>query len=128
VRSPPPACGGLHAPPTSQTAVGTTGKSNDMSESDYQPIENHGVIGDLHSVALVGQNGAIDFLCFSDFDSPSVFAALLDSDKGGHFSLTPEVEGLRSRQMYLPDTNVLLTRFLCRQGVGELSDFMPVDE
>lgn len=99
-----------------------------MSESDYQPIENHGVIGDLHSVALVCQNGAVDFLCFPDFDSPTVFAALLDSRKGGHFSLTPAAAELRSRQMYLPDTNVLLTRFLCRQGVGELTDFMPVDE
>jgi GH15 family glucan-1,4-alpha-glucosidase len=94
--------------------------------SSYQPIENHGVIGDLNTVALVSLEGSINFLCFPDFDSPSVFAALLDKDKGGYFSIAPKKDNVRHKQLYLPDTNVLLTRFLARDGVGEITDFMPV--
>ncbi|MHC4469558.1 MAG: glycoside hydrolase family 15 protein [Planctomycetota bacterium] len=94
----------------------------------YQPIENYGIIGDLHTVALVGMNGSIDFLCFPDFDSPTVFAALLDEEKGGRFSISPSLGDARQRQLYLPDTNVLLTRFLSAGGVAEISDFMPVEE
>jgi GH15 family glucan-1,4-alpha-glucosidase len=92
----------------------------------YQPIENYGIVGDLHTVALVGRNGSIDFMCFPDFDSPSIFAALLDHKRGGRFQLRPCLDGCRERQMYLPDTNVLITRFLARDGVAEVSDFMPV--
>ena len=51
----------------------------------YQPIENYGVIGDLNTIALVGLNGSIDFMCFPDFDSPSIFAALLDEKKAEAF-------------------------------------------
>lgn len=94
----------------------------------YQPIENYGIVGDLNTVALVGMNGSIDFMCFPDFDSPSIFAKLLDAEKGGYFSLHPEKENYRTRQMYLPDTNVLLTRFLSDEGVVEITDFMPVGE
>ncbi|HEY5043272.1 MAG TPA: glycoside hydrolase family 15 protein [Verrucomicrobiae bacterium] len=94
----------------------------------YQPIENYGIIGNLNSVALVGKNGSIDFLCFPRFDSPSIFAALLDHKKGGHFKIAPVAKKFRSRQMYLPDTNILLTRFLSDEGVATLSDFMPVSE
>lgn len=94
----------------------------------YQPIENYGVIGDLFTVALVGMDGSIDFMCYPHFDSPSVFAAILDDSKGGHFRLAPVLEGARNRQLYLPDTNVLLTRFLSEDGVAEISDFMPVEE
>ena len=94
----------------------------------YQPIENYGVIGDLNTVAMVGLNGSIDFMCFPDFDSPSVFAALLDDEKGGKFLVCPAFEGMKSKQLYLPDTNVLLTRFLSEEGVGEITDFMPVEE
>ena len=93
-----------------------------------QPIENHGVIGDLRTVALVALDGGIDFLCWPRFDSPSVFAALLDDERGGRFELSPELEGARCRQLYLPDTNVLLTRFLSGSGVAELSDFMVVGD
>jgi GH15 family glucan-1,4-alpha-glucosidase len=93
---------------------------------DYQPIENHGIIGDLHTVALVGMDGAIDFLCFPRFDSPSVFAALVDRRRGGRFQLTPILDGAAQKQLYLPDTCVLLTRFLADQGVAEVSDFMPI--
>ncbi len=92
----------------------------------YQPIENYGIIGDLHTVALVGMNGSIDFLCFPHFDSPSVFAALLDHEKGGRFQIYPILCDPLPKQLYLPDTNILLTRYLSPEGVAEVSDFMPI--
>ena len=94
----------------------------------YQPIENYGIVGDLHTVALVGMDGSIDFLCFPHFDSPSVFAALLDARKGGRFRIAPVLEGARHKQIYLSDSNILLTRFLSAEGVAEISDFMTVEE
>jgi GH15 family glucan-1,4-alpha-glucosidase len=94
----------------------------------YLPIESYGVIGDLHTAALVGLDGSIDWLCFPRFDSPSVFAALLDDAKGGRFQIAPTCEGVTRKQMYVPDTNVLVTRFLSPGGVAEVTDFMPVDE
>ncbi len=94
----------------------------------YQPIENYGVIGDLYTVALVGSDGSIDFMCLPEFDSPSVFAALLDQERGGRFQLAPLLDGAREKQLYLPDTCVLLTRFLATAGVAEVSDFMPVGD
>jgi len=94
----------------------------------YQPIENYGIVGNLHTVALVGLNGSIDFMCFPQFDSPSVFARLLDDKKGGHFCIMPEFGQMKQKQLYLPDTNVLLTRFLSADGVGEITDFMPVGQ
>ena len=92
----------------------------------YEPIENYGVIGDLQTVALVGMNGSIDFMCFPQFDSPSIFAALLDHRKGGRFQLAPVLKGERRKQIYFPDTNMLLTRFLSADGVAEVSVFMPI--
>ena len=92
----------------------------------YQPIENYGIIGDLHTIALVGLNGSIDFFCFPRYDSPSLFARLLDDKKGGFFCLHPDFSEMRTKQLYMPDTNVLLTRFLSPDGIGELTDFMPV--
>jgi len=94
----------------------------------FQPIENHGVIGNMRSIALVGMDGAIDFLCYPDFDSPTVFAALLDDNKGGSFQIQPQLANMRVRQLYLPDTNTLLTRFLTEEGVAELTDFMPIEK
>lgn len=94
----------------------------------YLPIENYGIIGDLNTVALIGLNGSIDFMCFPDFDSPSIFATLLDEKKGGNFKIEPDFEDMKTKQLYLPDTNVLLTRFLSAEGVGEITDFMPVEE
>jgi GH15 family glucan-1,4-alpha-glucosidase len=91
----------------------------------YLPIENYGVIGDMRSVALVGKHGSIDWCCLPAFDSPSVFGAILDDRKGGFWSLAPAVE-CTVRQMYLPDTNVLMTRFFADQGMGEVIDFMPI--
>ena len=93
----------------------------------FEPIENYGVIGNMRSIALVGMNGSIDFLCYPDFDSPTVFAALLD-EQGGCFQIEPQLSQLRVRQLYLPDTNVLLTRFLAEEGVAELADFMPIEQ
>ncbi len=89
----------------------------------YLPIEDHGVIGDLHTVALVGVNGDIDWCCLPRFDSPSVFGALLDTDRGGRFTVT-SLDAVRTKQMYHPDTNVLLTRMLGTDSVAELVDFM----
>jgi GH15 family glucan-1,4-alpha-glucosidase len=94
----------------------------------YRPIEHYGVVGDLHTVALVGTDGSVDFMCAPRFDSPSVFAALLDDARGGRFQLAPVLDNARHRQLYLPDTCVLLTRFLSDDGVAEVSDFMPVEE
>jgi GH15 family glucan-1,4-alpha-glucosidase len=92
----------------------------------YQPIENYGIIGDMHTAALVGMDGSIDWFCFPNFDSPSVFAAILDDKKGGRFKITAVDKGMTHRQFYWPETNVLITRFLSRDGVGEIADFMPV--
>ncbi|HXX28214.1 MAG TPA: glycoside hydrolase family 15 protein [Terriglobales bacterium] len=92
----------------------------------FEPIEDYGVIGNMRSTALVGRNGSIDFLCFPDFDSPTVFAALLDDERGGSFQIQPQLQEWRVRQLYLPDTNILLTRFLGEQGVAELTDYMPI--
>ena len=83
------------------------------------------MIGDLHTVALVGTDGTIDWYCCPRFDSPSVFAAILDADRGGLFRIAPDGDGWSSKQLYLPDTNVLITRFLMPDGVGEVQDFMP---
>ena len=96
--------------------------------SRYAPIGDYGVIGDLHTVALVGMDGSIDFLCLPSFDSPSVFAALVDSERGGRFQIAPLLGSAARKQLYLPDTNVLLTRFLDDNGVAEVSDFMPVED
>jgi len=92
---------------------------------DYLPIADHGVIGDLHSVALVGTDGTVDWYCTPRFDSPSVFGAILDREKGGHYRVAP-VADCTTKQLYFPDTNVLITRFLSSAGVGEVQDFMPV--
>jgi GH15 family glucan-1,4-alpha-glucosidase len=85
------------------------------------------VIGDMQTMALVGIDGTIDFWCLPQFDGPTVFGALLDGRRGGSFAVRPALDGARHTQLYLPDTNVLLTRFLSAEGVAEISDFMPVD-
>ncbi len=96
------------------------------SDGRYPPIESHAIIGDLQTAALVTVDATIDFLCLPHFDSPSVFASLLDADKGGCFAITPALDQPRHKQLYLPDTNLLLTRFLATEGVVEISDFMPL--
>ena len=93
----------------------------------YLPIEHYGVIGDLHTAALVGRNGSIDWLCLPRFDSPSIFAAILDDGIGGRFRIAAASERATTRQLYVPETNVLMTRFLEPDGVGEVIDCMPID-
>jgi GH15 family glucan-1,4-alpha-glucosidase len=93
---------------------------------DTNSIENYGIIGNMRSAALVSITGGIDFFCFPSFDSQSVFAALLDEQHGGSFRIDPLIDDVRTKQLYLPDTNILLTRFLSTAGVAELTDFMPV--
>lgn len=93
----------------------------------YQPIENYGIIGDMNTVALVGMDGSIDFMCYPDFDSPSIFAGMLDCNKGGSFKISSQMRDARHKQLYLPDTNVLITRFLSEEGMAEITDFMPVE-
>ncbi|MDQ2840487.1 MAG: glycoside hydrolase family 15 protein [Acidobacteriota bacterium] len=98
-----------------------------MPPRTAHPIEDYGIIGDLHTVALISTDASIDFLCLPDFDSPTIFAALIDSDKGGHFSVVPLLERSRRKQMYLPETNILTTRYLSENGVAEIVDYMPID-
>ena len=92
----------------------------------YQPIESYGIIGDMHTVALIGLNGSIDWMCVPRFDSPSVFGAILDHERGGHFRIWPEGEDATHKQFYWPGTNVLVTRCFAEHGAAELTDFMPV--
>ncbi|MET0418259.1 MAG: glycoside hydrolase family 15 protein [Actinoplanes sp.] len=94
--------------------------------TDYPLIADHGLIGDLQSAALVSTDGCVDWFCAPRFDSPSIFGALLDTEKGGHFRVRPTAGAFTSKQLYLPDTAVLITRFLTEAGVGEIVDFMPV--
>ncbi|WP_454062353.1 glycoside hydrolase family 15 protein [Candidatus Nitrospira salsa] len=93
----------------------------------YQAIEDYSIIGDLHTVALVGMNGSIDFMCFPRFDSPTIFSALLDDEKGGYFRIDPQLENGQPKQLYLTDTNILLTRKYSKHGVSEILDFMTIE-
>ncbi len=92
----------------------------------YPPIEDHGLIGDLQTCALVARDGTIDWFCAPRFDSPSLFGGILDAGRGGHFRISPASGRFTSRQLYLPDTAILITRFMTEEGVGEILDFMPV--
>ncbi|AWS45645.1 glycoside hydrolase family 15 protein [Streptosporangium sp. 'caverna'] len=91
----------------------------------YPPIADHGLIGDLRTVALVDTTGTISWYCCPSFDAPSVFASILDAEKGGSFQLAPGIPA-KTKQFYFPDTNVLITRFYAADGVGEIQDFMPI--
>src|ERR1700685_4761330 len=90
----------------------------------YLPIEEHGIVGDLRTVALIGTDGTVDWYCPARFDAPSLFGALLDKRIGGYFSLTARTSYATPKQLYLPDTNILLTRFQGKDAVGEVIDFM----
>lgn len=94
--------------------------------SKYPPISDHGLIGDLQTSALVSLNGTIDWFCSPRFDSPSIFASLIDARNGGYFRLTASDEDAVIKQLYLVDTAVLMTRYLTSEGVGEVIDFMPI--
>ncbi|WP_327124041.1 glycoside hydrolase family 15 protein [Streptomyces sp. NBC_01727] len=93
----------------------------------YPPIAEHGLVGDLQTAALVSSRGVIDWFAAPRFDSPSIFAALLDVERGGYFQLAPEQPGISCKQLYYPDTAVLVTRFMSPDGVGEVVDYMPPD-
>jgi len=100
-------------------------KNSSRNASGYQPLESYGVIGNLHTIALVGMDGSIDWCCFPHFSSPPIFGALLDCQKGGRFQIVAAGD-TRHKQFYLSDSNILLTRFLSAGGVGEIIDFMPI--
>jgi len=93
----------------------------------YKPISDYGVIGDMHSAALIGSDGSIDWLCLPRFDSPSAFAAILDDNKGGRFRVAPAGQ-YRRNHSYLPDSNVLVTNFTTDSGAVSLTDFMPLGD
>jgi GH15 family glucan-1,4-alpha-glucosidase len=95
---------------------------------DYPPIAEHGLIGDLQTAALVTTDGSVDWFCCPRFDSPSVFASLLDRERGGYFRIAPEGSSHVTKQLYFPDTAVLITRFMTSGGVAEVIDFMPIDD
>ncbi|UXY50556.1 glycoside hydrolase family 15 protein [Pseudomonas tohonis] len=94
--------------------------------SRQAPIRDHGIIGDMRSAALVADTGSIDFFCWPDFDSPTVFGALLDGDDAGVFQLAPDLPDACRQQIYIPNTNVLLTRWIARDTVVEITDLMPI--
>ncbi|MGZ4531315.1 MAG: glycoside hydrolase family 15 protein [Mycobacteriaceae bacterium] len=95
--------------------------------SDYPLISDHGLIGDLQTSALVTKDGAIDLFCAPRFDSPSIFASLLDAQKGGRFRITSTRDDRMTTQIYFPQSACLITRFMTDAAVGELVDFMPID-
>jgi GH15 family glucan-1,4-alpha-glucosidase len=94
--------------------------------NSYPAIESHGLIGDLQTAALIATDGTIDWFCAPRFDSPSIFASLLDQQRGGHFRIAPDGVNYVTKQLYLPGTPILITRFLSADGVGEVVDFMPI--
>ncbi|MEU2602135.1 glycoside hydrolase family 15 protein [Streptomyces hirsutus] len=94
----------------------------------YPPIAEHGLVGDLQTAALVSSQGVVDWFAAPRFDSPSIFAALLDHDGGGYMRLAPEHPEGSCKQLYYPDTAILITRFMSPDGVGEVVDFMPPDQ
>ncbi|MFD2599334.1 glycoside hydrolase family 15 protein [Sphingobacterium corticis] len=96
--------------------------------TSYPAIEDHGVIGNMHTAALVAMDGTIDFMCFPKFDSPTIFASILDKDKGGYFSIVPEMKDVNIKQIYIPGTAVLITRFFSEDGIVEITDYMPIVE
>ena len=108
-------------------------ENQQQPEEHEEPIGNHGIVGDMHTVALIARNGNVNWMCYPYFDSPSIFAALLDHRKGGVFGIHPVIttpedknKEILHRQFYWPDTNVLVTRFTCPEGVSEIRDFMTV--
>ena len=92
----------------------------------YPAIADHGIIGDLETAALVARDGTINFLCLPSFDSPSVFLALLDAERGGRFAIEAQIADAHQDQRYVRDTNVLVTRTIGSAAEIALYDFMPV--
>jgi GH15 family glucan-1,4-alpha-glucosidase len=100
----------------------------ELKNEPQSAIDAHGIIGDMRSAALVNDTGSIDFFCWPEFDSPSIFCALLDTPDAGIFQLTPDLPNARREQIYLPDTNVLQTRWLSDEAVVEITDLLAISE
>lgn len=100
-----------------------------MADTERQaPIDAHGIIGDLRSAALVNDKGSVDFFCWPEFDSPSIFCSLLDTPDAGIFQLAPDLPDARHEQIYLPDSNVLQTRWLSERAVVEATDLLAIGD
>ena len=93
---------------------------------EYQQIENYGIIGNMLTTTLIGMDGSIDWMCYPHMDSPGIFGRILDKNKGGYFKIAPVNRTVTKKQFYWPDTNVLITRFMSKEGVFEVVDYMPV--
>jgi len=109
----------------------TEGAASDNLDSfRYAPIESHAVVGNMRTAALITTCARVDFFCFPHFDSPSIFAGLLDKDRGGFFSIHPckQAKQIRTKQFYWPETNVVITRFMTPEGLAEVVDYLPVVE
>ena len=94
----------------------------------YPKIEDHAITRRFNSAALVCCDGTIDFLCFPYFNSPSIFASLLDDKKGSSTKIFPMEKDYNTKQIYISDTNILVTQFLSNKGIVEITDFMPVEQ
>lgn len=92
----------------------------------FQKIENYAMIGDCETAALVGRDGAIDWLCWPDFSSPACFAALLGSPRNGHWILAPREKPITSTRRYRPHTLILDTTMETAGGMVVITDFMPI--
>ena len=111
---------------TSAHSTQATASIGSIPPGSPPSIADHGIVGNMRTVAMVGLGGDIDFFCFPEFDSPTLFASLLDPERGGAFSMAPTFNHTRVKQIYVPETNVLLTRFMAEEGVVEITDFMPI--
>ncbi|KAF8586040.1 glycoside hydrolase family 15 protein [Ramaria rubella] len=103
-------------------------KSRATQERGYLEIQDHGLVGNMRTAALISIDGSVESYCVPHFDSPSIFARILDKDKGGHFSISPDCDGFSIKQAYLPSSNILCTKFLHAEGVVQVSDFLPLSE
>jgi GH15 family glucan-1,4-alpha-glucosidase len=101
---------------------------NPLLHERQSAIDAHGIIGDMRSAALVNDKGSVDFFCWPEFDSPSIFCSLLDTPEAGIFQLAPDLPDARREQIYLPDTNVLQTRWLSDRAVVEVTDLLPIGD
>lgn len=113
-------------PEMKRLVAGGKGPTDRRTATGYMPIEDYGLIGNLRTCAMVASDGGLDYMCWPNFDSPSVFCRILDKDKGGHFNITPKHDDLcTTKQHYLPASNVLQTRYLKEEGVMNVVDFLP---
>lgn len=116
----------IHPKKKRLASEGGQGPTDRRTATGYMPIEDYGLIGNLRTCAMVATDGGLDYMCWPNFDSPSVFCRILDKDKGGHFTISPKQDDLcTTKQHYLPASNVLQTRYLKEEGVMNVVDFLP---